>query len=129
MTESEAAIAKWVADQGDAAWYGVDLDGSLAVHGTWQGPLHIGAPIPAMQRRVKRWLKQGRRVKIFTARVCEKDPVLLTAIVNAIQDWCVKHLGQSLDVANEKDYNCIEFWDDRAVQVVRNTGRRADGKR
>jgi hypothetical protein len=30
-------------------------------------------------------------------------------------------------VTREKDFAMIELWDDRAVQVVTNTGERADG--
>jgi hypothetical protein len=54
----------------DDSWIGVDLDGTLAVNEfTIQSPLHVGPPVPAMLERVKRWLKDGQQVKIFTARV------------------------------------------------------------
>ena len=36
--------------------------------------------------------------------------------------------GEVLPVTNCKDFGMIELWDDRAVQVVFNTGIRADGK-
>jgi len=36
--------------------------------------------------------------------------------------WCEKHLGLALPVTCVKDMHMIELWDDRAVQVVTNTG-------
>jgi hypothetical protein len=50
-------------------WVGVDLDGTLATYNTWEGPEHIGEPIPEMVERVKAWRRDGRAVRIFTARV------------------------------------------------------------
>lgn len=105
-------------------WIGVDLDGTLAEYDGWQGPYHVGAPIPKMVARVKRWLAGGYAVKIMTARVWDPD----SAVVCAIQDWTEKHIGVRLPVTNQKDYDMIELWDDRAVQVIPNTGDRADGK-
>jgi hypothetical protein len=46
----------------------------------------------------------------------------------AIQEWCLKNVGIVLPITNQKDYAMTELWDDRAVQVVQNTGERADGK-
>lgn len=103
-------------------WIGVDLDGTLAEYPGWKGPEHIGAPIPLMLKRVKAWLAQGKRVKIFTARVHECPEAEA-----AIQKWCAKHIGEVLEVTNRKDMKMMELWDDRAVQVVHNTGFRADG--
>lgn len=44
-------------------------------------------------------------------------------MADAIQDWTEKHLGARLTVTCVKDLHMIELWDDRAVQVVVNTGR------
>jgi len=46
----------------------------------------------------------------------------------AIAAWCKLHIGQVLPLTCTKDYGMIELWDDRAVQVEMNTGRRMDGK-
>ena len=105
-------------------WIGVDLDGTLAHHDGWKGHTHVGEPIPRMAARVKGWLKQGRDVRIFTARVDGDNPVEETT--KAIQDWTHKHFGKRLPVTNVKDKDMEELWDDRAVGVVRNTGERAD---
>ena len=111
------------------AWIGVDLDGTLAYHDNWKGHEHIGDPIPAMVQRVKIWLDSGQTVKIFTARFCEHGQIIyqnngqaVIDVVTPIENWCLQHLGQKLAVTNVKDYNLLELWDDRAVQVIANTG-------
>lgn len=115
-------------------WIGVDLDGTLARYGGWQGELNIGEPIEPMVNRVKTWIAQGKDVRIFTARVTEGIKNIdgsdhnVEAVRNAIQLWCEKHIGKKLPVTNIKDYAMIELWDDRAIQVIANTGRRADGQ-
>lgn len=110
-----------------AGWIGVDLDGTLAEYGAWKGPDHIGAPVPAMVERVKKWLSEGREVRIFTARV-SPDNTGEVASRDVIAAWCWHHLGCALPVTATKDYGMIELWDDRCVQVIPNTGKRADGK-
>lgn len=111
-------------------WIGVDLDGTLAQYNGWIGLHHVGEPVPAMLDRVKAWLAQGKRVKIFTARMAGHDlpdysnptNVERTDAVTPIRQWCLKHLGQVLEVTNVKDFGMIELWDDRCVQVTVNTG-------
>jgi hypothetical protein len=102
-------------------WIGVDLDGCLAKEEGWQGVDHIGEPVPAMVERVKRWLSEGKEVRIMTARVAGDDRIANEAR-RRIQEWCKRHLGVVLPVTNEKDPAMIELWDDRARQVERNTG-------
>ena len=109
-------------------WIAVDLDGTLAEYHGWIGPLHIGPPIPLMAQRVKRWLAEGKDVRVFTARVHpDGDDRAVDQVWRAIEDWCLEHLGARLPVTHEKDYGMVELWDDRAVQVISNTGLRADG--
>ncbi len=106
-------------------WIGVDLDGTLAYYEGWKSELEIGSPIEPMVERVKRWLARGHRVKIFTARVWNGGdmPRDIAPIVAAIQDWTEQHIGQRLEVTCVKDYEMLELWDDRAVQVEPNTGQ------
>jgi hypothetical protein len=114
-----------------SGWIGVDLDGTLAVYDGWVHETHIGEPVPAMAFRVRKWLADDRTVKIFTARVSTNQGravATVDAIRAAIQDWTEKHFGARLEVVCEKDYGMIELWDDRAVQVVPNTGKRVDGR-
>lgn len=110
-------------------WIGVDLDGTLAFYDGWRGETHIGEPIPEMANRVKKWLAENRDVRIFTARVAEAEMNHdgtshdIAAIVEAIENWCEKHIGQRLPITNKKDFGMIELWDDRAVQVIPNSGK------
>jgi hypothetical protein len=108
------------------SWIAVDLDGTLAEHPSTEFvPTIIGPPIPAMVDRVKAWLARGIEVRVFTARVASSgDPVWgdVAAITEAIQAWCVEHIGVALPVTATKDYQMWELWDDRAVQVLTNTG-------
>ena len=109
-------------------WIGVDLDGTLAEYHEWHGIEHVGPPIAPMVARVKRWLAEGREVRIFTARVSEPGERQKRRVIAVVQRWCEEHIGQALPVTNVKDYGMVELWDDRAVQVEVNTGRRMDGK-
>ncbi len=103
-------------------WIGVDLDATLATYDKWIGIEHIGDPVPAMLKRVKRWLAEGRDVRILTARVSHGYADRDTA-ARYIQDWTERHLGVRLPVTCEKDMAMLELWDDRAVTVEANTGR------
>ena len=111
-------------------WIGCDLDGTLAVHDTdgfaKHGPSYIGPPVEKMVARVKKWLAEGREVRIVTARVSLGDN--RESIRRPIIAWCIHHIGQELPITNEKDYSMLELWDDRAIQIIPNTGERADGK-
>lgn len=123
-------------------WIGVDLDGTLAEYHGWVNTFHIGDPIPKMVERVKRWLALGIEVRIFTARIdggkaaskmgVDADIVAkyenVEAITLMIQQWCIRHIGQSLEVTCKKDYGMMQLWDDRAIQVVPNTGERVDNQ-
>lgn len=99
------------------AWIGVDLDGTLAEYGRWSGMSSIGKPVPAMKQRVLEWVEAGYRVKVVTARASEKKGI------PPVEKWLAKHGFPPLEVTNEKDFAMIELWDDRAVQVVANTGK------
>lgn len=104
------------------SWIGVDLDGTLAHYGDWQGLFHVGEPVEAMADRVRQWLEEGWTVKIVTARVSIPDPEQ-TQARQVIQDWSEKHFGIRLEVTCCKDFGMVELWDDRCVKVEMNTGR------
>jgi hypothetical protein len=105
-------------------WIGVDLDGTLAKHDGVEGPLEIGEPIGPMVDRVRQWLAEGKDVRIFTAR---KSIDVDGSITNAIEEWCEAHFGRRLPVTCTKSHDIAEIWDDKAVQIIPNTGQRADG--
>jgi 5'(3')-deoxyribonucleotidase len=104
-------------------WIGVDLDGTLAHYDAWVDIYHIGAPIKPVVDRVKKALTSGYDVKIFTARASVYDPEERAAVIQAIQEWCERHIGVRLEVTCSKDFYMAELWDDRARQVVHNTGK------
>jgi hypothetical protein len=111
---------------GPMRWHAVDLDGTLAIEGDNPGawsPYYIGDPIPAMVDCVKKWLKAGDQVSIFTARVDQDDPELRMQITLAIQGWCQTHIGQLLEITCVKSMKFSDYWDDRNVAVDRNTGK------
>lgn len=124
-----------------SGWIAVDLDGTLAHYDGWKGAEHVGDPIAPMLERVRRWLGEGKEVRIFTARCfpivahdAESNEFLAlpghpddgvaqaAAAIIAIQDWCKKHIGCVLPITCMKDFHMLELWDDRAVQVRQNTG-------
>lgn len=104
-------------------WIGFDLDGTLAEYHGWMNLSKIGDPIKPMLALVKEYIAAGWEVKIFTARVSTNDPEELKDTVLAIEKWCLEHVGTILDVTCRKDFTCVKFYDDRAVQVEFNTGR------
>ena len=135
-------------------WIGVDWDGCLVEYDHWRGPGHVGSRVAAMVKRVQGWLLEGRDVRILTARVGQSGdwlrvvdgnlvardghdpratdihdgPAFAAQQREMIQAWCVKVFGVRLPVTATKNYGLKELWDDRAIQVHRNTGVRADGE-
>ncbi len=103
-----------------SGWIGVDLDGTLAVYNGWEGPEHIGPPVYKMLDRVKKWRAEGYEVRIFTARVSKEDEAVEAR--KRIEEWCLLYLGEILPITHMKDYQMMELWDDRCVQVIPNTG-------
>jgi len=110
-------------------WRGVDLDGTLAEYGTeHQNGALVGKPIMPMVLRVRRWLVHGDDIRIFTARANPSNPNLAHNLA-AIDAWCEEQFGRKLPITCQKDFMMVELWDDRAIQVEFNTGRRMDGVR
>jgi hypothetical protein len=104
-----------------SGWIGVDFDGTLAYYDGWKGEDVLGEPVMVMLERVRGWIASGVEVRIVTARADGG------AQQRRVEDWTNKHLGQKLRVTREKDFQMRELWDDRAVQVIPNTGQRVDG--
>lgn len=107
----------------DKGWIGCDLDGTLAhyVSGNFCKNI-IGDPIPKMLERVKKWIEEGKTVKIVTARATDPKSIPI------IEKWLTKYGLEGLEVTNQKDVSMTELWDDCAIQVIPNTGERVDGK-
>lgn len=106
-------------------WIGVDLDGTLAIDESNDPDNGIGDPVPAMLARVKKWVAEKQEVRILTARVSSALPFTERVKQAAmISEWSLKHIGTELEATCEKDFQMWQLWDDRAVQVVKNTGER-----
>jgi len=101
---------------GASPWIGVDLDGTLAHDLGNRGLDEIGSPIKPMLNRVKKWIAEGKTVKIFTARAAAPRQIA------AVKKWLARHGLPDLEVTNAKDLRMIELWDDRCVQVTTNLG-------
>lgn len=106
-------------------WVGFDLDGTLAHYNTGDGIDTIGEPIPLMLALVNEFLNKGVEVKIVTARVSTRtdDPLFRYTQRHLIEEWCLKNIGQHLEVTAEKDFAMIALYDDRCKQVIPNTGQ------
>lgn len=123
----------------DQGWVGVDLDGCLAHYDKWPKDGSIGEPIMPMVEHVRKMLAAGTDVRIFTARVYygggvskesgrRADPQFVGEQRVKIELWCMRWLGKVLPITCTKDFQMVQLIDDRAIQIVPNTGRRADGK-
>lgn len=113
-------------------WTGIDLDGVLAY---WSGKpedvLTIGPPIPSVLALVKRYLAEGRKVRILTARVAAcgtrsavavDDQAFADAQRVMVESWCQRFIGQVLPITATKDWQMDQFLDDHCVEMIANTG-------
>ena len=94
-------------------WVGVDFDGTLATYDHYRGDDHTGDPVEPMVKLVRKLLHDGVDVRLFTAR--KPHP--------ALRKWMKEHLGVILPITNVKDPGMIVMYDDRAINVQRNTGK------
>lgn len=98
----------------------VDLDGTLAHYDGWKGPEHIGVIIQSVANALKMAKDEGADIWIFTARVSDPDDAEVAG------NYIVKYLTENgipfdgLTAVKHKFFT--EFWDDRAIQVIKNTG-------
>ena len=98
-------------------WYGVDFDGTLAIYPGTTPPHFLGDPVKPMVSKVLDLLNSGREVRLVTARARDG-----AGTIAALEAWCQEHLGRVIPITDRKDYGMIELWDDRARQVIENTG-------
>lgn len=128
MSESEPVekLKLWVPKpssfDGLVSWIGIDLDGTLAQYTHFLGHDHIGEPVPEMLDFVKRLIAQGQTVKIFTARATDPESIPV------IKAWAARHGLGDIEVTCVKDYGMTVIYDDRAIGIITNTGKRSDGQ-
>jgi hypothetical protein len=126
----------------ESGWYGFDLDGTIAHYDGFKGVDHVGEPIWPMVNLMKSYIAKGQSVRIFTARVSPSAIIGRAAIdstdkaavdeairkaVQPILDWSIQNIGHMVPITCQKDFSMIALYDDRAIQIVPNEGRRADG--
>jgi hydroxymethylpyrimidine pyrophosphatase-like HAD family hydrolase len=97
----------------------VDLDGTLAEYHGWKGVTHIGKAVPSIVSALKQAQELGAEIWIFTARVSDDESSQASFYIN---DWLKQHGIEVAGITATKHKFFTEFWDDRAIQVVRNTG-------
>ena len=98
----------------------VDLDGTLAHYDGWKGIDHIGHVIPEVANAISDAQASGAEVWIFTARVSDPDDHNLAS--DAIAKWLVENKINVSGISAVKHKFFTEFWDDRAIQVIKNKG-------
>ena len=120
---SEAAVKSINATENDKAaaakpgWIGMDLDGTLAYADTLSGTSKIGPPVPRMVELLSELMREGYRIKIFTARATDSQQI------GMILKWLKDNGLPEMEVTNMKDFEMICLYDDRAIQVITNTGQ------
>lgn len=102
-------------------WIGVDLDGTLAKYSSWSD--EIGEPVPAMVQKVRRWLREGKDVRVLTARGTFDEGKYEQLV--KIHDWTLEHVGEALEVTCEKDPLMLKLYDDRVIRIEANEGTEA----
>ena len=98
----------------------VDLDGTLAHYDGWKGIEHIGPVIPEVANAMERAQAEGAEVHLFTARV--SDPEDAAEAHQVISKWAEANNFNFASITAVKHKFFTEFWDDRAIQVIKNTG-------
>src|ERR1700685_2649845 len=84
----------------------VDLDGTLAKLFEPYDPRRIGPPVIPMCTKVKKWLSQGKKVIILTARLNSKEhtPAQIQYTRKLISAWTKKYVGKALPSTSEKHH-------------------------
>ena len=127
--KSLSLIRKLLESSASEEWWGIDFDGTLATYDDWKGPGHVGEPIQKSIEFVKGLLKDGKKVKIFTARVANPDEE--DEAREAIRKFCKEHLGRAFPITNEKDPHMIGLLDDKLdmKRVKQNTGELVESEK
>jgi hypothetical protein len=97
-------------------WIGIDLDGTLARSDNILNQSKIGSPVPKMLNHVNQLIKDGNRIKIVTARAADPEQIIL------VKKWLKENGLPALEITNAKDFGMTLLYDDRAIQVITNTG-------
>jgi hypothetical protein len=101
----------------------VGFDGTLVYHDEMVGRSvgKYGHIIDIMVDRVREWLDEDITVKIVTPRVNPKNPNWHLE-KESIEIWCEIYLGKVLEVTCEIGLDMTEYWNYRAISIIKNTG-------
>lgn len=98
----------------------VDLDGTIAKYNDWQGPDHIGDPLPKASEGLMLLKKAGFKILIFTTRtnpLVNKEHIRVLKL--RVERYLEKHDIPYDDVyAGPGKPLCDLFLDDRAITFV-----------
>lgn len=120
-------------------WVGFDFDRTLAVYHHHMYPA-LGDPIPGIVDLAKRILGHGYEIRLVTARVCDvllyryeqgdRSPEVIRDQEQrkSLGEWLFSVFGMVITVTNRKDFKMICLYDDRAKEVVPNTGALVGGE-
>lgn len=112
----------------------VDFDKTLAYYESKWKARKVGPAIPEMVDQVKKWLAQGDKVTIFTARISQLyDPDEarindVAAQIDMIRTFCKENGLPELPITAVKKKEFTHFYDDKAFHVIPNKGRIIEGQ-
>jgi hydroxymethylpyrimidine pyrophosphatase-like HAD family hydrolase len=100
----------------------LDFDGTIAEYESWEKQGHkVGKPIKPMVDNVKRWLKKGYKVSIFTARLSHSR-VESEQAIRLIEQFLEENGLPILQITCMKMYYFTHFIDDKAYHAELNQG-------
>jgi hypothetical protein len=97
----------------------VDLDGTLAKKEHPFNPYSVGEPVQPVLQHLLNEKAKGRSISILTARASSNDPGLR----RAVRTWLDRHGLEGVHITSQKTPDMVEIIDDRARQVIPDTGR------
>lgn len=108
----------------------LDIDGTVTDHNNTvsvhEDMSSLGYPVDRMVKEVRKLLNAGEDVRIFTARTSYTGPGR-AKMIEAIDNLCRELFGQTMPIQQSKDLWTKAIIDDVAVQIIPDTGKRADG--
>lgn len=115
------------------SWIGCDLDGTCAKYAEIVPIDVIGEPLWPMIERMRVWVQHNIDVRMMTARMPLPGQTMKCLVTGrhwsyaemnvVIGNWSERLVGKRLIGTCIKDFYMVELWDDRAIQMVPNTGR------
>lgn len=104
-------------DKPKQLYYYVNFDATLATYNRWKNIGDTGEPIPKMKQKVLSWIQKGIIIKIFTARAYNEENK------KHIRKWLILNgFPPNLEITNIKGIECDLIFDDKAREVIHNTG-------